>query len=1197
MMRRIIYAVSVGVHALACLLVATSTSGADQGKDTPVDYSAVQALFDKHCVDCHASDEPEANLVMENFETFMKGGQTGPAIIPGKSDESLTVKMLEGKIEKDGKKLIMPPGKRKKLTTNEIALIRAWIDAGAKPPTQLTKKDLDIPKIEPKVDPRRSINALAYSSTNKLLAVARYGEVELISTSTRARVRTLTGHRGAVNAVVFSGDGKHLFAAAGEAGISGELRQWSVEDGKLLRTFEGHGDAVYALAISPDGKTLASGSYDQKIKLWNIESGAEAKTLSGHNGAVFGLAFRPDGKILASASADRTVKLWNVSAGERRDTLSQPLKEQFTVAFSRDGKRLVAGGADNRIRIWEISENAAETTNPILESRFAHEGAILRLVFSADGKTLASSADDRTVKVWDVAETKERTLLEKQPDWPTGLALIDNKSVAVGRLDGTLDYYDAKTGKEATPPAPSLSYVEPRGIQRGVETKVRLVGTNLVELTDLRSSNSNLAARLVSNESDSPEEAWAEIKASPDLPRGSYEIWVTSKHGESGKLKLYVDNLSQIAETKDNADFTNVVVEFPLNVWASLGTPGDVDEYEFDARTGQNLVFDLQAKSLGSKANAVLTLVDHTGKTLAANNDFDSVDPFIAQTIPADGRYTIRVSELTLGSSKDHYYRLSIGVLPYVTGYFPLSVPIGKESEVELIGFNLPATRKVKVNPEKDGDIELPLDAEQVRTRRTFKLTASELPELVESEPNDEPAKAVSIQVPGAIGGRIWTTNQTADADVYRFEAKKGQRWIIETQADQKGSAVDTRIEILHADGKPVERLMLQGVRDTMINFRAIDSKANGARLDNWEEMELNQYLYMNGEVVKFFRMPQGPDSEMGFYAVGGRRRSYFDTSPIAHALEEACYIVEAHPPGTKVVATGLPTYTLYYANDDDCERKLGSDSRIYFDAPADGSYLVRVTDTRGQTGERFAYRLVIREPKPDFKVTVSLSNSTINAGSGQQFTVTADRIDGFDDEIKVAITNLPTGFAASTPLVIEAGHLEARGTLNAAPDAPKPETNAITITATAKIAGKEVTKDVKNFGTIKLGGEPKLFVMFEPDSGSTNATTARPYELTIAPGQTVPAVLRIKRNGHDDIVTFTVENLPHGIIVDNIGLNGVLIPKGENEREIVLTAQKWVPETDRWCYAIENQAGKQTSIPIMLHVRKPGARVATVSP
>jgi len=75
------------------------------------DYAAVHAIFEKHCLDCHAAQEPEAKLVLESFETLMKGGESGPALVAGKSGESLLVKMVEGSTERDGKRLIMPPGK------------------------------------------------------------------------------------------------------------------------------------------------------------------------------------------------------------------------------------------------------------------------------------------------------------------------------------------------------------------------------------------------------------------------------------------------------------------------------------------------------------------------------------------------------------------------------------------------------------------------------------------------------------------------------------------------------------------------------------------------------------------------------------------------------------------------------------------------------------------------------------------------------------------------------------------------------------------------------------------------------------------------------------------------------------------------------------------------------------------------------
>jgi len=290
-------------HGLVAAIVAFAASAIAATND----YSDVDALFVRSCVECHGGNEPEGNLILESFEALMKGGETGPVIVPGKSSDSLLVKLIEG-FEVKGKKKIMPPGKRAKLKPEEIASIRGWIDAGAKAPTNTGPRELAVPKIAPRITPRRSIYALAYEPKSRLIAVALPGEVELRSADSRTVVRTLKGHRGHVNSLAFSKDGKRLFAAAGEPGLFGEARQWSVEDGKLIRTFEGHADALYAVAISPDGKTLATGSYDQKIKLWEATDGKEVKTLSGHNGCVFDLAFRPDGKILASASADRTVR-------------------------------------------------------------------------------------------------------------------------------------------------------------------------------------------------------------------------------------------------------------------------------------------------------------------------------------------------------------------------------------------------------------------------------------------------------------------------------------------------------------------------------------------------------------------------------------------------------------------------------------------------------------------------------------------------------------------------------------------------------------------------------------------------------------------------------------------------------------------------------------------------------------------------
>src|SRR5215831_2503584 len=120
------------VASTACLLTLTRLAAAPAG---PPDYSAVDAIFSQHCLDCHSAQDPEHSLVLENYEALIKGGEAGPVIVAGNSEESLLVHMVEGRLEKNGKPRVMPPGKRKKLAPQEIALLKAWIDGGAMGPT------------------------------------------------------------------------------------------------------------------------------------------------------------------------------------------------------------------------------------------------------------------------------------------------------------------------------------------------------------------------------------------------------------------------------------------------------------------------------------------------------------------------------------------------------------------------------------------------------------------------------------------------------------------------------------------------------------------------------------------------------------------------------------------------------------------------------------------------------------------------------------------------------------------------------------------------------------------------------------------------------------------------------------------------------------------------------------------------------
>jgi WD domain, G-beta repeat len=507
---------------------------------------------------------------------------------------------------------------------------------------------------------------------------------------------------------------------------------------------------------------------------------------------------------------------------------------------------------------------------------------------------------------------------------------------------------------------------------------------------------------------------------------------------------------------------------------------------------------------------------------------------------------------------------LIVGRVDGSIGVYQLALPSG-ESDSASGGL----TPLAEVPPEFDYGPQPAVDA---------------LPKVAEVEPNNEPEQAQEISTPGVATGRIFIADGAAarDEDLFRFDAKAGDQWIIETKAARAGSTLDTKVEVLDARGQPVPRLLLRAVRDSVIEFRGMSSEQRGVRLANWEEMLLNEYVYVSGDVIKLFQQRRGPDADAQFYPENGNRFAYFDTTSQAHTLGEPAYIVVPYAVGTELPNNGLPVFTLNYENDDDSQRKLGKDSKLTFVAPSDGTYFIRVTDVRGFSGDKYTYEVTIRRPQPDFKVTLAGDKPTISAGSGKPFTVKAERMDNFNGPIRVDISEMPPALAVTSPVVIQEGHYEASGVINALEGAEAPseeQLKAIKITATASVCGNERMKGVGGFGTMKLADKPKVVVHLEP--------LASEGEVMIAPGGLTKCKLRVERNGFEDRIAFDVANLPHGVIVDDIGLSGVLIPEKQTERTIFLRAEPWVPQQTRTFFATAQVEGNQSSLPLVLTVKQ----------
>ena len=291
------------------------------------------------------------------------------------------------------------------------------------------------------------------------------------------------------------------------------------------------------------------------------------------------------------------------------------------------------------------------------------------------------------------------------------------------------------------------------------------------------------------------------------------------------------------------------------------------------------------------------------------------------------------------------------------------------------------------------------------------------------------------------MNGRIWTRESPragaarADQDLFRFTARKGQKLVLDVTAQQLGSPLDSMIEVLDADGRVVPRAAIRCVAQTEISLNDPDSSRRSMRFATWNELGVNDHLLIGDELLQIASMPTHPDDDVQLMSYRGGRLTLLDTSARNHSVGEAVFKVEIHPPGTRFEPNGMPAFQIDYVNDDGGPRFGGKDSRLHFEAPADGDYFVRLRDVRGLDGERYAYRLTLREPAPDFEVTFDPKSFNIPRGGRVSVTVTADRKDGFDDAIDVELHDLPAGLTA-TPGRIPAGAATTVLMLAAAEDA-----------------------------------------------------------------------------------------------------------------------------------------------------------------
>jgi len=745
------------------------------------------------------------------------------------------------------------------------------------------------------------------------------------------------------------------------------------------------------------------------------------------------------------------------------------------------------------------------------------------------------------------------------------------------------------SGSRTTPP--TLASVAPLGIARGTTAEMTVEGLNLAKASAVYFSEPGVTGRIlrVKELPDLPDvrlgsngtpstvdvgplpprnQVTVEVEVSPEAEIGPVSFRLLTPLGTSPEGRFLIEPYYGEAPDQEPNDTPETAFDtfLPAILAGTISKPGDVDYFKIHVNAGQQISFENGAMLIGSALQPVVVILDsdlNVVREFGANGGTEQL--MFAHRFEKAGTYYVRVTDYQHGGSARHFYRIIAGEFPLVETAYPLGLRKGTNAEIRLRGYNVAHSVKLDGKPSTESEDTLAL-----RPEHAF----NQVRVAIGSEPEIE-SQGGAVPVPVTINGRIAAA---AAENRYRFHAKKGEELILEVNARRLGSDLDSFLEVLDAKGAPVERALVRLVWGTSTTLRDHDSFGGGIRLAAWNNLHAGDYVMMGAEILRLKELPLSPDSDTVFESFG-QRLTYFDTTAEAHAIDTPVYKVEIHAPGAKLSPNGLPVAHLYYRNDDGGPG-YGKDSVVHFTAPADGEYVASIRDVQGLGGENYGYRLTVRHPRPDFRLSVSPRNPNVPVGGSIPLTVTAFRMDGFDGPIAVSLRDLPPGLDATNG-TIGAGQVSSTIVLSA--DADTKLSGAAPLKAVGEASGLEHAANPEDH--LKL-----IALMPRADVAVTSETK----EVTIEPGGTAQITVSIARQpGFRGRVPIEVRNLPPRVRVLDVGLNGVLITEDETRRSFTLEALPTAEPGDQLIYvsgAIETRSPQATSYAapeaIRLHVK-----------
>ena len=410
-------------------------------------HEQIVPILKRSCQGCHHPGDANGDLIVTTYAELQRGGMAGEAIIPGKPDESLLIKLISG----DEPAM---PQNQEPLSTEEVALFRQWILEGAQDDTPMEVDDLGEGNYPVYTVPP-VVSALAYSPDGETLAVSGVREVLLYDTTNFEPKARLVGKARRIQSLTYSEDGKLLGVAGGSPAQFGEVQLWDTTTNTLIKAMQASYDTVYGLSFSPDARRVAFGCADKTVRVLSVADEKELIKFDNHSDWVFGTVFSTDGTHFVSCGRDTALKLVEVDTGSFVDDINSSNKgygEIHTLARHPSADEVLSGGEDRiprRYRIFrEIRRDVGNTDFNLIKAYEAQSGSIEAIAFSADGSLFATGNAGGEVRVYNI---EDGTRIASMRGDVVGVFSVafhpKGTQLAAGGFDGKVRVFEPASGK------------------------------------------------------------------------------------------------------------------------------------------------------------------------------------------------------------------------------------------------------------------------------------------------------------------------------------------------------------------------------------------------------------------------------------------------------------------------------------------------------------------------------------------------------------------------------------------------------------------------------------------------------------------------------------------------------------------------------------------------------------------------------